>query len=107
MSIVKVVQYETTGVVIHFESTDHGPRIRGDDPEDGYWILVWCCEGRTGQVSCILEKEEADRLAGILNSLSKDDAVFLHEQLYQKGSQDQADQALKNPRYSGRSFQIP
>ncbi len=87
-----------------------GAFVSSKPPKRGYFDVIWTRKPKQlpKEVSTLFRsKKSAQRLASLLNAMTRREAIFLVKELYQKGGNDRASEINKNSRYSGRSFAWP
>ncbi len=111
MSHVKVTKYiSKEGVVISIKVAK-SRIIWEDSPRDGYYHVVWERKPKRlpKEVTGLFRtKKQAVRVASLLNSMTRREAICLVKELYQKGGNDRSEVISKErSRYTGRSFAWP
>jgi hypothetical protein len=108
---VVVKKEKLKGICISVKRLKNGSIVRNDHPRDGYFYVAWVKKPQklTVRVSNRFgTKITADRIAKLLNSISRREAIFLVSKLHQKGGNDRSGEISENRKgFAGRSFEWP
>lgn len=103
---VTVEPYIPQGILVNVRRTSRGYSIQREDRKTGYYNVAWVgkdCDVK--EVAHCIGKVRAEKLAALLNSLSRRDAYFLIKVLLNSGEMIHAGRMSESrSRYTGRSF---
>ncbi len=87
-----------------------GAIVSQDDPRDGFFHVIWELKPKklSREVTGLFRsKSQADKLAFLLNAMTRRQAIALVKELHKKGGNDRSGAISKKSTYTGRSFAWP
>lgn len=108
---VVVKRRQPKGICLSLKRLKNGELVARDHPRDGYFYVAWVRKPKklpSDVTNSLRSKTIAVRIAELLNSMTRRQAIFLVTQLYRKGGDDRSGEILKkHNRLTVRSFEWP